>query len=355
MTSENGNAKRVTGTDLVERGLEALDVTHYDQMPVDNVSIRGQISNVDWLKVAELGKLLASLQDEMPAHVRGRWGIGFRIAADAYQWGMSPTAIADQTYLVNNRLGYMSQLIHALINKFAPLMHRLECKYEDEGDKRVCICTGRFITGDEREYRTPEFGKITPKNSPLWKSDSDQQQWYFAVRAWGRKWVPEVVLGLYTKEELEADRELGYEREQAPGLHARLKGSPPSEEGHQSGHAAQELDQIEHPQKEAPPAKQEHAPRVKTQSKGSTALKETKRSTELPKPKVGKQQADTVEKLPTNVAEYLLYAKRWIKACDDRVEMGDRWTKERKLRNALGVTAEDREALDELMAKKLED
>jgi len=353
--NENGNGEkqtRVTGRDLEEHGLKMLDVTHYDQMPVDNMPVRGQISHVDWMKVADLGKLLAALQDGMPTHVRGKWGIGFRIAADAYQWGMSPTAIADQTYVVNNRLSYQSQLIHALINKFAPLMHRLKCEYRGTGGERVCICTGQFISGDEREYETPKFKDITPKNSPLWKTDPDQQQWYFAVRAWGRKWVPEVVLGLYTKEELEADKELGYERD-APGLHARLKGSAPSDEGHQIGHAAQELDQIEHPEQEAPPAPAKDAPRVKSASKQSTAPKQTKRSSELPKPGKKQPEKDTA-KLPTSVTEYLLHAKRWIKTLD-RVEIGQRWAEERKLRNQLGMTAEDREPLEAMMQKRLDE
>src|SRR5262249_33647357 len=44
--TDNGNGeRRVTGTDLAERGLSAIDVTHYDKMPVDNHPAAGQISS----------------------------------------------------------------------------------------------------------------------------------------------------------------------------------------------------------------------------------------------------------------------------------------------------------------------
>jgi hypothetical protein len=52
------------------------------------------------------------------------------------------------------------------------------------------------------------------------------------------------------------------------------------------------------------------------------------------------------------VADYVAYAKKWIRACDDSTELFVRWTAERKLRNALGVTADDREPLDKLIEKR---
>jgi len=42
------------------------------------------------------------------------------------------------------------------------------------------------------------------KNSPLWKSDPDQQLGYYSARSWARRHFPELLLGVYTQEEMAA-------------------------------------------------------------------------------------------------------------------------------------------------------
>jgi len=369
--NETETKPRLTGTELATRGLDALDVTDYAGVAVDNETQKDQISGVDWMKVIDLGKALAAMQDGMPPHVRGKWGIACRIAANAHMWQMDPFGIADQTYVVNNRLGYMSQLIHALINRNAPLMHRLECHYIGEGPERQCRVVGQFISGDEREYITPKIKDIKVKNSPLWTNDADQQLWYFGVRSWGRKWVPEVVFGLYTREELQADRTLGYE-ETTPGLHARLKGSAPSGEGHSAESVTRELDSVQNGGSDdhgQPDAQAEEASgKRKAKPAHRPSKKENKRTTDRPKAKPApkktepenvsqetKDRGTVASKVayPSTVAEYLAYARRWIKSESSGVAIGERWTAERKMRNALGLTADDRKPLEELIEKQL--
>lgn len=386
MQNENGNGNgetipaRVTGADLRDRGLDALDVTHYEKMPVDSMTKQGEISEIDWMKIMELGKALAAMQDGMPVHVRGKWGIGCRIAANAYQWKFDPFAVADQTFLVGNRLGYMSQLIHARINKAAPLRQRVECEYIGEGEERICIVRGTFVTGETREYTSPKFKDIHPKNSPSWKNDPDQQLFYFSVRAWARKWVPEVLLGIYTKEELQADPSLGYE-ETAPGLHARLRGSPRSDEGHKAGHAVAQLAELDNggttTEKPAEIDREERPRRDAAAPMDDRPAKPAKRTVGRPRGKQAKKHADTADAkpatkpaktaketasdpntatavaYPSTVAEYVAYARRWIKTETDRVVIGQRWQQERAMRNRIGMTKEDRQPLEELMQRRL--
>jgi hypothetical protein len=40
------------------------------------------------------------------------------------------------------------------------------------------------------------------KNSPLWKGDVDQQLFYYSVRAFARRHFPDVMMGIYTVDEL---------------------------------------------------------------------------------------------------------------------------------------------------------
>ena len=62
MTDRDSELKpRVTGTDLAQRGLEALDVTDYEKIPAEMKPVKGEINAVDWMQIMELGKALAGM------------------------------------------------------------------------------------------------------------------------------------------------------------------------------------------------------------------------------------------------------------------------------------------------------
>jgi hypothetical protein len=160
-------------------------------------------------EVLEFAKLMAVSDLAVPKHLRGNAGACLSIVTQALEWRMSPFSVANKSYSVNDRLAYESQLIHAVVEARAPLKRRLQCSYEGTDAKLVCIVTGQFKNEpDPVIYRSPEIGKITTKNSPLWKSDPEQQLWYYAVRAFARRFCPDVLLGIYSEEEL---REIGPE------------------------------------------------------------------------------------------------------------------------------------------------
>ena len=58
-------------------------------------------------------------------------------------------------------------------------------------------------TGEEIIYTSPPVKQIPVKNSPLWKGDPQQQLGYYSARAWARRHFPELLLGVYTREEIE--------------------------------------------------------------------------------------------------------------------------------------------------------
>lgn len=86
----------------------------------------------------------------------------------------------------------------------------------------MCRVTGT-LDGTECVYETPPIGSITVKNSPLWKSDPRQQLGYFAARSWARRHCPEVILGVYDRDEVQEIRDV---TPPPSGLAARLKGEP---------------------------------------------------------------------------------------------------------------------------------
>ncbi len=153
--------------------------------------------------VMEFAKLMAVSGVCVRQHFRKNAGACLAVTLQAMKWGADPFAVANKAYVVNDQLAYEAQLVHAIVNSSAMLTKRLDAEFEGEGQKRRCRVIG-CIKGDDkpREYLSPEVGAITTKNSPLWKSDPDQQLFYFSTRSWARRWVPDVLLGIYTPDEL---------------------------------------------------------------------------------------------------------------------------------------------------------
>lgn len=159
------------------------------------------------IEVMEFAKLMAVSDIALPKFLRGNVGACLAVCVQAVEWRMSPFAVANKAYSVNDRLAYESQLIHAVIENRAPLVGRLRCEYAGQGDARTCKIIGRVV-GEEAplEYTSPPIGQITPKNSPLWKTKPDLQLFYNASRDWARMYFPDVLMGVYSTDELEQAR-----------------------------------------------------------------------------------------------------------------------------------------------------
>lgn len=152
----------------------------------------------------DYAKYMSRATVAIPAHLRENVGACLAVIDMAGRWGMSCYQVARMTYVVNDVLSFQSQLIHAVIEKFAPLSGRLRCKYDGSGIERTCTVYGKIRGEDEPiEYTTPPVGKITPKNSPLWKSDEDQQLFYLACTRFCRRYFPDVLMGVYSPDEIE--------------------------------------------------------------------------------------------------------------------------------------------------------
>lgn len=173
-------------------------------------------------EVVRFAEVMCRADIALPKHLRGNAGACMAVALQALEWRMSPFAVASKSYAVNGTIAYEAQLIMAVINTRSGIGGRLKFRFEGEGPDRVCIAYGK-LDGEELEVRSPKFKDITPKNSPLWKSDPDQQHCYYTARAWGRRHTPEVILGIYDREEVEQFRGSETARDVTPSLSDRLK------------------------------------------------------------------------------------------------------------------------------------
>lgn len=162
--------------------------------------------------MAELVKFsdLMAASNFVPKHLRGRSGDCLAVAMQAMRWGMDPFAVANKTYFVNDGAppAFEAQLVAAVVNGSSALSGRLRYQWEGDGDKLRCTVTG-FLRADlsDPKIRTVHIARITTKNSPLWKQDPEQQLGYYATRAWARLYAPDVLMGVYTPDELAVDPE----------------------------------------------------------------------------------------------------------------------------------------------------
>lgn len=144
----------------------------------------------------------------VPAHLRGRDKAGdcMAVCLQALRWGMDPFMVAQDTYFVKDGAppGYGAKLINAVIYARAPLDGRLHITFAGEwpNNSRVCTVAGRFRGDPNLHERVVEASRITTRNSPLWKTDPDQQLAYYATRAWARLYCPDVILGVVAADEV---------------------------------------------------------------------------------------------------------------------------------------------------------
>ena len=149
----------------------------------------------------------------VPKHLQGNSGDCLAVTMQAMQWGMNPFAVAQKTHLVNGNLGYEAQLVNAVIIARAPITGRpnfewygdwskvngKECKAHDIG-VRVWVT----IKGEsEPRVHDVSFAQVgSVRNSPNWVNDPKQQIAYLATKKLARLHFPDVILGVYTEDEL---------------------------------------------------------------------------------------------------------------------------------------------------------
>lgn len=188
-------------------------------------------------KLERLADLMASGKATVPTHLKGSKGDCFAISLQSMQWGMNPFTVAQKTHLINGTLGYEAQLVAAVINSSGVVLDRFNFEWFGDWDKII----GRFKevesqtkkdeNGRAKKFIVPDWkqtdehglgvkvwatlrGESQPRvltllltqartrNSTLWTEDPKQQLAYLAQKRWARLYAPDVILGVYTPDEL---------------------------------------------------------------------------------------------------------------------------------------------------------
>lgn len=154
-------------------------------------------------QMLEMSQLMARGGPMVGKAFRSQPGACLAILQQALRLGFDPYMMSQKAYLVGETIGYEAQLVAAIIYKNAPIQGRLRPTYDGQGDTRTVTITG-MIEGEAQpcDYTSPPL-KTLKGHSPLWVKDPDQQLYYYAVRAWARRWLPEVIMGVYTPDEVQ--------------------------------------------------------------------------------------------------------------------------------------------------------
>jgi hypothetical protein len=175
------------------------------------ISRQGTLAPLNLAQHLEVAQTMAKAGFGVPQHLRGSPGACLAVLEYAYGWGFMAYALANKSYVVSDRLCFESQLIHAVVEMHAPLHEdSLNFEFSGSGDSRKCKVWAKcMIRGAVKTltWESPEISKINPKNSPLWKTKPDLQLYYNTSRDWARVFFPHILMGAYSKEEMEDSEE----------------------------------------------------------------------------------------------------------------------------------------------------
>lgn len=192
--------------------------------------------------IMRLAEIMAKGRSTIPDHLKGSSADCAAVVMQAMQWQMNPFAVAQKTHLVNGTLGYEGQLVNAAIQSSGVTLDRFNYEWYGPWEKIIgktkvmdAPAKGKYGDKDYKkayQYRVPDYDmkdedgcgvrvwatlraereprylelllvQASVRNSPLWATDPKQQLGYLAVKRWSRLYAPDVILGVYTPDELE--------------------------------------------------------------------------------------------------------------------------------------------------------
>lgn len=205
------------------------DATFAVGTPMDAASL---ILGPSFDRVQAFAALMCKGAVTVPQHLRGNPGDCMAVTLAALSRRMDPFAFAQKTHITKSgALGYESQLIKSMIltsgkvegvpeyeflGDWSRILGKVEERQSDKGGKYYVATytkkdeeglgvTIRWRLRGERAPRemTVMLSQCYPRFSTQWATDPQQQICYVADRKFGRRYTPEVVLGIYDIDELE--------------------------------------------------------------------------------------------------------------------------------------------------------
>ncbi|HCF8407550.1 TPA: recombinase RecT [Klebsiella pneumoniae] len=192
-------------------------------------------------RLVRFATLMADSKATVPAHLAGKPADCLAVTMQAAQWGMNPFAVAQKTHVVNGTLGYEAQLVNAVVSSSNLLATRLNYKWDGDWSKvsgktdkspSLTVTVWATLKGEsEPRTLTISMAQAGARNSPLWEQDPRQQLAYLCVKRWARLHAPDVLLGVYTPDELQetaprVERDITPSASTAAGMNQLINSHP---------------------------------------------------------------------------------------------------------------------------------
>lgn len=192
-------------------------------------------------QLVRFAELMAQSKATVPQHLAGKPADCLAVTMQAAQWGMNPFAVAQKTHVVNGTLGYEAQLVNAVVSSSNLLTSRLNYRWDGDWSKvngktdkspSLTVTVSAVIKGEsEPRELTISMAQAGVRNSPLWEQDPRQQLAYLCVKRWARLHAPDVLLGVYTPDELQetaprVERDITPPAATASGMNRMINAKP---------------------------------------------------------------------------------------------------------------------------------
>ncbi|EBG5375933.1 recombinase RecT [Salmonella enterica subsp. enterica serovar Heidelberg] len=202
-------------------------------------------------QLVRFAELMACSKATVPAHLAGKPSDCLAVTMQAAQWGMNPFAVAQKTHVVNGTLGYEAQLVNAVVSSSNLLSTRLNYRWDGDWSKvngksdkspSLTVTVSAVLKGEtEPRELTISMAQAGVRNSPLWEQDPRQQLAYLCVKRWARLHAPDVLLGVYTPDELQeatprVERDITPPAATAQGINSLINSKPEQKQEERQQH-----------------------------------------------------------------------------------------------------------------------
>lgn len=136
----------------------------------------------------------------VPVHLQKSPADCLLVIQQAMRWRLDPFAVAQATAVIHGKLMYEGKLVAAVVNSLGNLSKRLSYIYSGEGDSRAVVVSGTLV-GETEPLTVAVRLKDARTDNKVWRTQPDQQLAYHGARVWARRYMPELMLGVYAPEE----------------------------------------------------------------------------------------------------------------------------------------------------------
>ena len=142
----------------------------------------------------------------VPAHLHASPGDCLMVIELAMRLGMSPFAVAQCTSVISGKLMLEGKLVAAAVESSGQIVGFIDYEFTGEGaDLSITVSATRR---GESGPRTIDLAFRDAKTTNgMWVKQPKQQLVYAGTRVWARRWLPSVMLGVYSPEEMIVDHD----------------------------------------------------------------------------------------------------------------------------------------------------